>query len=81
MNMQQEDYTSELITKWSLTGHLVGVQELDQVKVAQRLEAAYRRSMGPRGDIHAINREMEALRREGFYRPVNSEGGRRKIRG
>jgi hypothetical protein len=78
--MKQDDYTSELIAKWQRTGYLNGVKEQDLVQVAQRLEAAYRRSMGRCGDFQAVNKEIEALRREGFYKLMNSMENRLTIK-
>lgn len=63
--MEQYDYTEELINKW--TSHLTGVKEQDLTKVAQRLEAAHRRSLGQRGDQRALERELQLLHREGFF--------------
>lgn len=75
---QEEDYTTELLTKWAVTGHLVNVGDSDQVAVAQRLEAAHRRSLGPRGDVSALCDEMNKLRREGYIKA--SEGHDPRLR-
>lgn len=66
-HMEQYDYTAELITKWTSLGYLTGVKEPDLTKVAQRLEAAHRRSFGQRGDSGALDKELQQLRREGFF--------------
>lgn len=63
--MEQYDYANELLAKWLPT--MIGVREQDQTKVAQRLEAAHRRSLGPRGDFQALQKEMNILRREGYF--------------
>lgn len=65
--MEQYDYASELVSKWTSLGHLQGVKEQDRTRVAQRLEAAHRRSLGQRGDHHALERELQQLQREGFF--------------
>jgi len=71
--MEQDDYTIELINKWTATGHLINVKEQEQTLVAQRLEAAYRRTLGQKGDSGAFERELQSLRREGFFgKSVNS---------
>jgi hypothetical protein len=67
---QQEDYVIELLNKWAT--NLVGVQEHNKTRAAQRLEAAFRRSLGQRGDFQAVSKELIALRQEGFFGVVNS---------
>lgn len=67
--MQEYDYTQELINKWTACGHLAGVAEQDRVKVAQRLEAAFRRSLGQHGEFDALGKELQSLRREGYFGP------------
>ena len=78
MQTEQDDYTSELIAKWTGTGHLAGVKEHDQTKVAQRLEAAHRQTLGPRANFLALDNELQRLRQEGFFgRSMNSGRSRR----
>lgn len=62
---QDNDYVNELLNKWMPT--MFGVREQDRTKVAQRLEAAHRRSLGQRGDAQAVQRELNILRREGYF--------------
>lgn len=62
----QEDYVVELIAKWRDLGHLNDVEQEDLTKVACRLEGAHRRTMGSRGDVNALSREIENLRYEGL---------------
>jgi len=76
--MEQEDYSKELIAKWTNTGHLLGIKEQDQTQVAQRLEAAYRRTLGQRADFGALEKELQSLRREGFFGRSMNSGGRRR---
>lgn len=65
--MEQYDYTAELVAKWTDLGYLGSIKEQDRTKVAQRLEAAHRRSLGAHGDFQALQREVNNLRREGYY--------------
>lgn len=78
--MEQYDYSTELVSKWTQSGYLTGVSNDDLTRVAQRLEAAYRRTLGQSGDDGAVHKEITSLRREGYYgrpqRQVNS--GRRR---
>lgn len=63
--MEQDDYVIEMLAKWSTM--VVGIREQDRTQAAQRLEAAHRRSLGPRGDRQAVQRELSQLQREGFF--------------
>lgn len=64
--MDPYDYSTELVSKWENSGHLCNVAEQDRIKVAQRLEAAHRRSLGQRGDSNAIESELYRLKKEGY---------------
>ena len=67
MKIEYEDYTVELIEKWKAIGHLTHVKEKDQVLVAQRLEAAHRRTFGEHANFDALKNELKSLSREGFF--------------
>ena len=62
-------YASELLAKWAPS--LVSVLEDNKIHVAQRLEAAYRRTLGSRGDSCAVQKEVHSLQREGYFRTEN----------
>lgn len=66
--MEQQDYSIEMIEKWASSGHLSNVMEMNRLHVAQRLEAAHRRSLGFNGDSAALLKEMNQLEREGYIR-------------
>lgn len=75
---EQYDYSAELVHKWTATGHLQNVKEDDKTRVAARLEAAYRRTLGQRPDFSALEKELSALMREGLFgRSMNSRQHRR----
>lgn len=63
----EQDYASELVSKWEQMGRLVGVKEQDRTLVAQRLEAAWRRTLGQQADPQALDREVRFLTQDGLF--------------
>ena len=65
--MENNDYSLEVIKKWTDAGYLYSVKKEHLLHVAMRLETAYRRTLGSHKDNNAIDRELDSLRREGFF--------------
>jgi hypothetical protein len=63
--MQAAD-ASELVNKWLATGFLRGVKQHQLQRAAERLEAAHRSTAGGH-NRDALDRELAALGREGFF--------------
>lgn len=72
-----DSYSDELLAKWA--SDLVNVLEQNKIHVAQRLEAAYRRSLGPNADREAVQKEMNSLQREGYFRTQSMQDERKDI--
>jgi len=61
---KDDDYTLELVSRWAT--ELAHVAKKDKVKVAQRLEYAHRRTLGPNGDRDALDKELADLMWQGL---------------
>lgn len=66
MESDDNSYQNELLAKWSSS--LLNVHDIAKLHVAQRLEAAYRRTLGSNGDQQALQNEMNVLDKEGYFR-------------